>query len=75
MGDEFSVFGRLTQLNPSGKTRDSKEVPVDKDGRRKPKRGKRKRAELDSREDSELEEMEENNSGGKPSGKVVDIII
>ncbi len=62
-------------MNPSGKARDSKEVPVDKDSRRRKPKAKKKRAELTSPEDSELEEGGENNAGGKKSGKVVDIII
>ena len=74
MGDEFSVFGQLSQLNPSGKTRNSEEVPVGKESRRRAK-GKKKKAPLASPENSELEEMDENNTTDKPSGKVVDIII
>ena len=74
MSDEFSVLGQLSQLNPSGKPRDAKEVPVDKDSRRRPK-GKRKRPTVVSKEDLDLEEMAENETDQKPSGKVVDIII
>ncbi len=72
MGDEFSVFGQLSQLNPSGKSRDAKEVPVDNDSRRRPKRKKKKPA-VASQED--WEETAENETDQKPSGKVVDIII
>jgi hypothetical protein len=72
MSDEFSVFGQLSQLNPSGKPRDAKEVPVDKDSRRKPK-GKKKRPAVASQED--LEDTAEAETDQKPSGKVVDIII
>ena len=72
MGDEFSVFGQLSQMNPAGKSRDAKEVPVDKDSRRRPKR-KKKRLEVASKED--LEEIAENGTDQKPSGKVVDIIV
>jgi len=74
MGDEFSVFGQLSQLNPLGKPRDSKEVPVDKESRRRPK-GKKKKAPLASPENSESEKMDENNTTDKASGKIVDIII
>lgn len=74
MSDEFSVFGQLSRLNPSGKSRDAKEVPVDKDSRRRPK-GKKKRPEVASQEDLDLEETAENETDQKPSGKVVDIII
>jgi len=73
MGDEFSVFGQLSQLNPLGKPRDSKEVPVGKESRRRAK-GKKKKAPLAS-PNSEPEEMDENNTGDKLSGKMVDIII
>ena len=72
MNDEFSVFGQLSQLNPSGKPRDAKEVPVDKDTRRRPK-GNKKRPAVAPKED--LEETAENENYQKPSGKVVDIII
>ena len=72
MGGEFSVFGQLSQLNPSGKSRDAKEVPVDKDSRRRPKR-KKKKLEVALKED--LEETAENGTDQKPSGKVVDIIV
>jgi len=72
MGDEYSVFGQLSQLNPSGKPRDAKEVPVDRDSRRKSK-GKKKKPAVASQDN--LEETAENESDQKPSGKVVDIII
>jgi hypothetical protein len=75
MADEYSILGQLNQMNPSGKARDSKEVPVDKDARRRKPKAKKKKAELTSPEDSELEEVEEDKPGGKQSGKVVDIII
>lgn len=74
MSDEFSVFGQLSQLNPLGKPRDAKEVPVDRDSRRKSK-GKKKRPAVASQEDLDLEETAENETDQKPSGKVVDIII
>jgi hypothetical protein len=76
MADESSIFGQLSQLNPPGKSRDAKEVPVDKDSRRRP-RGKKKKKEPEgvSKEDWELEETAENGTDRKPSGKVVDIII
>ena len=74
MADDFSIFGQLSQLNPSGKPRDAKEVPVDKDSRRRMKGKKKKPAEV-STEDLDLEETDENQAERKPSGKVVDIII
>jgi hypothetical protein len=75
MSDEFSIFGQLNQLNPSGKTRDAKEVPVDKESRRKTKGKKKKKPEVKSPEDLELEGRDENNNNRRRSGKVVDIII
>ncbi len=75
MSDEFSIFGQLSQLNPSGKARDAKEVPVDKESGRKTKRKKKKRPEGGSPEDLDLEGRDENNNNRSRSGKVVDIII
>jgi hypothetical protein len=74
MGDESTLFGQLSQLNPSGQTRNSKEVPVDKDSRRRSKRKKRERGRL-AAEKSDLEEPEEDQDEKPASGKVVDILI
>lgn len=71
MGDEFSVFGQLSQLTPAGKPRDAKEVPLDKEARRRP-RGKKKEPDPPSPQDADGEEPGENRN---PSGKVLDIII
>ena len=75
MGDEYSVFGQLSRMNPSGSTRNSKEVPVDKDSRRRSRRlkGKRKREEIE--EATELEEGEDGQKEKTSVGKVVDITI
>ena len=76
MSDEFPIFGQLSQLNPSGKSRDAKEVPVDKESRRRPKGKKKKKGPGEAVPgDTDLEETEENKADGRPSGKVVDIII
>lgn len=53
MPDDYSVFGQLSQMNPSGSTRNSKEVPVDKDARRRLK-GKKKEPEKKKAEEEEL---------------------
>jgi len=75
MGDDYSVFGQLSQLNPSGSTRNSKEVPVDKDSRRKRRRLKGKRGPERREEDTEFEEGEDSQKDKAPVGKVVDITI
>jgi hypothetical protein len=74
MGDESTLFGQLSQLNPSGQTRNSKEVPVDKDSRRRSKGKKRKRERPDA-EESDLENPEEGKNEKPASGKVVDILV
>ena len=74
MGDESTLFSQLSQLNPSGQTRNSKEVPVDKDSSRRPKRKKRER-ESPAPEESGLEDLEEAQNGKPASGKVVDILV
>jgi hypothetical protein len=75
MGDDYSVFGQLSQLNPSGSTRNSKEVPVDKDSRRKRRRLKGQRGPERREEDTEFEEGEDSQKDKAPVGKVVDITI
>jgi hypothetical protein len=74
MGDESTLFGQLSQLNPSGQTRNSKEVPVDKDSRRRSKGKKRERGRL-AKEESDLEDLEEGQNEKPASGKVVDILV
>ena len=74
MADESTLFGQLSQLNPPGQTRNSKEVPVDKDARRKPKGRKRERARL-APEESEMKELEDGQNEKPASGKVVDILV
>jgi hypothetical protein len=75
MGDDYSVFGQLSQLNPSGSTRNSKEVPVDKDSRRRSRRLKGKKKPEETEEATELEEGEDAQKEKTPVGKVVDITI
>ncbi len=71
MSDDYSVFGQLPQMTPSGKTRNSKEIPVDKESsRRKMKRRKRPEPEEDEAKEMGPEEKED-----LPSGKVLDITI
>jgi hypothetical protein len=74
MADDYSVFGQLSQMNPSGSTRNSKEVPVDKDARRRLK-GKKKEVEKTEAEELDLEEGTESSQDPPPVGKVVDITI
>ncbi len=74
MGDESTLFGQLSQLNPSGQTRNSKEVPVDKDSRRRSKGKKRERGRP-AAEESDLEDPEEGQNEKPASGKVVDILV
>jgi hypothetical protein len=74
MGDESTLFGQLSQLNPSGQTRNSKEVPVDKDSRRRSKGKKRERRRV-AAEESDLEDSEEGQNEKPSSGKVVDILV
>ncbi len=77
MADNFSIFGQLTGLTPSGKPRDAKEVPVDKGSRRKMKGKKKKVPEggdagkLDEDPEGKAAKEDERES----SGKVVDILI
>jgi len=73
MGDESNLFGQLSQLNPSGQTRNSKEVPVDKDSIRRPKRKRRERGRPAPEESSQGDPEEGQNEN--PSGKVVDILV
>ncbi len=74
MPDDYSVFGQLSQMNPPGSTRNSKEVPVDKDARRRVK-GKKKEPKKGEEEDREVEEGTESSKENPPVGKVVDITI
>jgi hypothetical protein len=74
MADEYSVFGQLSQMNPSGAARNSKEVPVDKDSRRRGKGRKKERVHREE-EDLEREEEAEASPDQPPVGKVVDITI
>ena len=75
MGDDYSVFGQLSQLNPSGSTRNSKEVPVDKDSRRRTRRLKGKRGAERKEGDAGFEEGEDSQKDKAPVGKVLDITI
>ena len=74
MADESTLFGQLSQLNPSGQTRNSKEVPVDEDSSRGPKRRK-KGGGKPAPEESGLEDPEEARNEKPASGKVVDILV
>ncbi len=74
MADESPLFGQLSQMNPSGRARDSKEVPVSKEFRRKPGGGKKPR-KGPGPEESGREEQEEGQKEKAGSGKVVDILV
>jgi hypothetical protein len=73
MSDDYSVFGQLPQMTPSGKTRNSKEVPVDKESSRR--KMKRKKASEPGPEEEEAKEMGPEEKEDLPSGKVLDITI
>ncbi len=76
MADDYSIFGQLTRLNPSGSARDAKEVPVDRDARRRGRRRKKAREPFPGEEPEKDREEEEGSEGERrSSGKVVDIII
>ncbi len=77
MADDYSIFGQLTGLNSSGKARDAKEVPVDRQSRRKARGKKRKPRENAPRDELEqdLKEDQEDEADRTSSGKVVDIIV
>jgi hypothetical protein len=74
--NDYSVFGQLSQMNPLGSTKNSKEGPVDKDARRRLK-GKKKELEKEEgeEEDLELEEGTESSKDNPPVVKVGDITI
>ena len=74
MADESTLFGQLSQLNPSSQTRNSKEVPVDKDSRRRSKGKKKERGRL-APEESGPEDLEEGQNEKPGAGKVVDILV
>ena len=74
MADEFSIFGQLSGLNPSGQSRDAKEVPVDKDSRRR-RKGKGKRPAVTPPETEDAESDPEERRESKKSGKVLDIVV
>jgi hypothetical protein len=77
MADTFSIFGQLTGLTPSGKPRDAKEVPVDKESRRK-RKGKKKKGPEGGGAGKWSEDPEgkgANEEERESSGKVVDILI
>ena len=75
MSDEIPIFGQLSQLSPSGSTRNSKEVPVDKESHRKAKGRRKEPPKANQGEDAELEEAAENTAERPSSGKVLDITI
>ncbi|MBM4333015.1 MAG: hypothetical protein FJ117_17675 [Deltaproteobacteria bacterium] len=75
MGDDYSVFGQLSQMTPSGKTRDPKDVPIGKGFPRR-KREKKKDPPLASPREKEKDgDAGEEKSENPPSGKLLDIIV
>ena len=73
MSDNYSIFGQLPQMTPSGKTRNSKEVPVDKESSRR--KMKRKKSPESGPEEDEAKEMGPEEKEDLSSGKVLDITI
>jgi hypothetical protein len=73
MSDDYSVFGQLPQMTPSGKTRNSKEIPVDKESSRR--KMKRRKSPESIPEEDEAKEMGPEEEEDSPSGKVLDITI
>ena len=73
MSDDYSVFGQLPQMAPSGKTRNSKEVPMDKESSRR--KLKKRKSLASGPEEDEEKEMGPEEKEDRPSGKVVDITI
>jgi hypothetical protein len=73
MSDDYSIFGQLPQMTPSGKTRNSKEVPVDKESSRR--KMKRKKSPEPALEEDEAKEMGTEEKEDLPSGKVLDVTV
>ena len=73
MADDLFSLSKLSQLSPSGKMKDPKEIPVGKDLARK-KKGKKSPSEHSPESESTEEERGEKKEGAS-SGQVLDIVI
>jgi hypothetical protein len=74
MSDEVPLLSKLSQSASLGKSRDSKEVPVGKEIRRR-KRGRKHEAGFGLESERREEEAQEEVAEAQHSGKVLDIII
>jgi hypothetical protein len=74
MADDLLSLSKLSQLSPSGKMKDPKEIPVGKGLPRK-KKGKKNSPEYSPEADAAPEEEKGERRSGSPSGQVLDIII
>jgi hypothetical protein len=73
MLDDLAALHKLTQMSPTGKMKDSKEVLKGKEIPRR-KKGKKRNPE-DSPDTRSEAEDEREEKGAPPSGRVVDIVI
>jgi hypothetical protein len=74
MLDDLAALHKLTQMSPTGKMKDSKEVLKGKEIPRR-KKGKKKAPEDPQEDRPEAEGEGEEKKAPPPSGQVVDIII
>jgi hypothetical protein len=74
MADDQLSLNKLSQLSPSGKMKDPKEIPVGKDLPRK-KKGKKNPPGSSPEAGTGLKEGKKEIGTNPPSGQVVDIII
>jgi hypothetical protein len=74
MADDLLSLSKLSQVSPSGKMKDPKEIPVGKGLPRK-KKGKKNSAAYEPETDASPEEEKQKEGTVSPSGQVLDIII
>jgi hypothetical protein len=74
MLDDLAALNKLSQMSPTGKMKDSKEVLKGKEIPRR-KKGKKKFPEDSQEAGAAGEEEKEEQKPAPPSGQVVDIII
>jgi hypothetical protein len=74
MLDDLAALNKLSQMSPTGKMKDSKEVLKGKEIPRR-KKGKKNAPEDSQETDATGEKGREEQKPSPPSGRVVDIII
>ncbi len=74
MLDDLAALNKLSQMSPTGKMKDSKEVLKGKEIPRR-KKGKKNAPEDSQEAVSAAAEEREEKGGSSPAGRVVDIII